>query len=150
MEFWYGDEENRTDLDHNYSEYTDLENNLTEHNTTHGTFAYVGGEDDSVYSFHLGKEVDRNYTWRIGEANGWRKLITPAGLGEFENASVGEVVWAKRMDDLVDVPMPDGRLRTQQLVDYVTMDHKLHPFGGKWFGSYALLLLSTKRFIWFH
>ena len=59
--FWYGSEENKTDLEHNYTEYAVLESNLTENNTTHGTFAYVGGEDDSVYSFHLGKEVNELY-----------------------------------------------------------------------------------------
>ena len=50
------------------------------------------------------------------------EIDTGCRIGEFENASLGDVVWAKRMDTLVDVPMPDGRERIQRMVDYVTMD----------------------------
>ena len=120
--FWYGEEENESDLENTYTTLAMLEANRTEDNTSLGMFAYVM-EDDSVYSFHKGKEADRNYSWRTGAAeNGWRKLIPAYGIGEFEDASLGDVVWSKKMDDLVDVPMPDGRLRTQRFVDYVTMD----------------------------
>ena len=129
LDFWYGEIKEKEDLE----TFPDLETLKSQYNLdptddingTHGQLAYVE-EDESVYSLHIAKENNRTYAWRenegIVEPNGWRKFISAAGLGEFENASLGHVVWAKRMDELVDVAMPDGRFRTQRLVDYVTMD----------------------------
>jgi hypothetical protein len=123
LTFWYGTEENKSDL-LTFETKNQMEANFTENdeiNGTHGQLVYVE-QDDIVYSLYKLAPNDVNYTSRLGQENGWRPLISAKGLGEFENASLGDVVWAKRMDELVEVPMPDGRMRRQRFVDYVTMD----------------------------
>ena len=51
-------------------------------------------------------------------------ILSATGLVEFENASLGDVVWAKRMDSPVQLPMPDGRLVKRRFVDYVSLGQK--------------------------
>lgn len=119
--FWYGDEENKTDLNISVSNFDELEALQTENNTSHGALAYVADEE-TVYSFHLGKALYRQYSWRNGTENGWRKLIPAKGIGEYANASLGDVVWTKKLDTPVEIPMPDGRLVPTRYIDYVTMD----------------------------
>ena len=126
--FWYGEEENKTDLE-TFPTLSSLQASFTETNGTMGMLAYVR-EDDSVYSYHLGKSNDRNYTWKKDTFNGWRRLIEATGIGEFENASVGEIVWAKKMDALTAFPLPDGREVTKRYIDYVTMDVSRGSFTG--------------------
>ena len=106
--FWYGGEENKTDLE-TFSTFASLEGNYTESNGTHGKLAYVEDED-TVYSFHQGKSSRRLYNWRNGSANGWRRLIDAQGIGEFEDASVGEIVWVKKMPTVTTLPLPAGRM----------------------------------------
>ncbi|MDG1356174.1 MAG: hypothetical protein P8P90_08005, partial [Opitutales bacterium] len=119
--FWYGSEENKTNLP-SFPSLSALEGNFTESNGTHGQFAYLEDEN-TVYNFHQGtNSTKRNYTWRNGTANGWRRLIDAKGIGEFENASVGEIVWVKKMDLVTTLPMPDGRMVDRLYVDYITMD----------------------------
>ena len=118
--FWYGSEENKSDLS-SFPTLTSLENNFTDTNGTHGQLAYVVDED-TVYSFHKGKSSNRTYSWRQGTANGWRRLIDAHGIGEFENASVGEIVWVEKMNTVTTLPMPDGRMVDRIKVDYITMN----------------------------
>ncbi|MEK9773973.1 MAG: hypothetical protein VW576_10470, partial [Opitutae bacterium] len=118
--FWYGGEENKTDLD-TFPTLASLEGNITDANGTHGLLAYVEDED-AVYSFHQGVSSRRLYNWRKGNANGWRRLIDAQGIGEFEDASVGEIVWVKKMPTVTTLPLPDGRMVDRLYVDYVTMD----------------------------
>ena len=118
--FWYGGEENKTDLD-NFPTLASLEGNFTSTNGTHGLLAYVEDEK-SVYSFHQGVTSRRDYNWRNGSPNGWRRLTDARGIGEFEDASVGEIVWVKKMPTVTTFPMPDGRMVDRLYVDYVTMD----------------------------
>ena len=118
--FWYGGEENKSDLS-SFPTLTSLENNFTDANGTHGQLAYVVDED-TVYSFHQGQSSNRTYSWRQGTANGWRRLIGAHGIGEFENASVGEIVWVEKMNTVTTLPMPDGRLVDRIKVDYITMN----------------------------
>ena len=117
--FWYGSEENKTDLP-SFPNLTGLEGNFTESNGTHGQFAYVVDED-AVYNFHQGTNSTKRsgYTWRDGAVNGWRRLIDAEGIGEFESASVGEIVWVKKMDTVTTLPMPDGRMVDRLYVDYI-------------------------------
>ena len=121
--FWYGEEQNSTDLT-TFENLEALEGHFTENNGTHGLMVYVS-EEDAVYSFHEGNSSGREYSWRYGASNGWRVLIEATGIGEFEDASVGEVVWAKKMDTVTELPMPDGRLVDRLIIDYVTMDENL-------------------------
>ena len=119
--FWYGKDQNKTDLD-TFPSFASLEGNITDSNGTHGAFAYVEDED-AVYSYHQGtNSTARSYSWRQGDANGWRRLIDANGIGEFENASVGEVVWVKKMDKATTFPLPDGRMVERVKIDYVTMN----------------------------
>jgi hypothetical protein len=119
--FWYGGEENKTNLD-TFPSFASLEGNITDANGTHGAFAYVEDED-AVYSYHQGtNSTIRSYSWRQGDENGWRRLIDANGIGEFENASVGEVVWVKKMDSPTTFPLPDGRMVERAKIDYVTMN----------------------------
>ncbi|MDA8805939.1 InlB B-repeat-containing protein [Opitutales bacterium] len=120
--FWYGSEENKTDLP-SFPNLTGLEGNFTESNGTHGQLAYVVDED-AVYNFHQGTNSTKRsgYIWRDGSDNGWRRLIDAEGIGEFESASVGEIVWVKKMDTVTTLPMPDGRMVDRLYVDYITMN----------------------------
>ena len=88
-------------------------------NGTHGQLVYVQN-DDVVYSF-VCLNLMMLTTLKIGSAKWLASLISAKVLASLKML-LEDVVWAKRMDNLVEVPMPDGRIRKQRLVDYVTMD----------------------------
>jgi hypothetical protein len=120
--FGFGDKLDKSQLDLNYSTLVNLENNHTENNTTRGTLAYVE-EKDAVYAFHMGKSPGKSYNWReSGINNKWRKLTPAFGYARYDAASLGDLVWSKRMIAPVEIPLPDGRVIRRSFVDYVTMD----------------------------
>ncbi len=108
-----------------------MESNFTDgggdYNGSIGQLTFVDSNDseEGVYSFYVGNDRDGSFNWRSGQVSGWRRHISATGLVEFENASLGDVVWTKRMDFPVQLPMPDGRLVKKRFVDYVTLDKNL-------------------------
>ena len=114
---------------------TELEISHTENNTQHGDLAVVeldnqGHTVDRVYSFHMGANPDANYTfeskWRkSGHPNGWRKHISAVGLGEYENAALGDVVWTKRLSLPAEITLRDGNTTKRRFVEYVSIDPEL-------------------------
>ncbi|MDA7790543.1 hypothetical protein N8988_00625 [Opitutales bacterium] len=107
-----------------------LETQKTEDNTSHGEQVLVQFNDDGnlinhVYSFHMGADPDRNYSYqnelrKDGQANGWRKHISAHGIGEYENAVLGDVVWTKRLSTPKEIVLPDQNTTMRRFVEYVT------------------------------
>ena len=101
----------------------------------HGALAVVekdnqGNIVDRVYSFHMGADPAAGYSyqdnWRkSGQPNGWRKHISAAGLGEYENAALGDVVWTKRLSLPAEITLPDGNTSKRRFVEYVSVDPSL-------------------------
>ena len=95
--------EESENLPESFDTYDQMEANFTDGNGdingTFGQLVYIEDEK-TVYSLYLGNDDNHSYKGRLGEENGWRVLLSASGLGEFENASLADVVWAKRMDDL--------------------------------------------------
>ena len=130
--FWYGQKEFESNLT-SFNSLLSVENNFTDgngdYNGSAGQLVYVDGsvdfEEEGVWVFHVGKDTNRSYNWKKGGSefeNAWRRQISAQGIVEFENASLGDVVWAKRMEAPVEVPMPDGRTILRRFVDYVSID----------------------------
>lgn len=128
--FWYGaNNETKQDLIIQETNQSDLRQNHAYPTVTQGDLGYVTGED-TAYSFHLGKDGARSYTWRMGTDNDWRIHSAAAGIGEFGDPEsldpdVSDVVWTKKLDIVTTIPLPDGRLDKRSYVDYVTLDVNL-------------------------
>ena len=136
--FGFGDEMDKTNLLIQENDLELLKQNHTENNTKHGDLALVlnnaqGDPINSVYSFHMGADPASNLTyqseWRkSGTANGWRRLVPAQGIGEYENAALGDVVWTKRLSTQTEIPLPDGNTSLRRYVEYVTDQIHLSSF----------------------
>jgi hypothetical protein len=130
--FGFGSEMDRTKLSIRENNFSDLILKHDETNTAHGDLALVlnnaqGDPINRVYSFHMGADPGSNLTyqnqWRkSGTANGWRRLVPAQGIGEYENAALGDVVWTKRLSNQTEIPLPDGNTSLRRYVEYVTDD----------------------------
>ena len=128
--FWYGQDDQFESNLTSFPSVSSMEGNFTDNdgdfNGSLGQFAYVDGSvnanEKGVWSFHMAIETNSSYNWRKGETDGWRKHIPAAGIVEYEDASLGDVVWTKRMDSPVDLTLPDGRIIKRRYVEYITRD----------------------------
>ncbi len=132
--FGYGQNMNKNLISIHKNSLNQLKVDQTENNTSHGELALVNEFDDfgtlisqTVYSFHMGANPTANYTfestWRkSGQANGWRKHEDAHGIGEYENAALGDVVWTKRLASPTDIDLPDGNTSERRFVEYVSVD----------------------------
>jgi len=136
--FGFGDKMDKTNLLIQENDLELLKQNHTENNTKHGDLALVlnnaqGDPINRVYSFHMGADPASNLTykseWRkSGTANGWRRLVPAQGIGEYENAALGDVVWTKRLSTQTEILLPDGNTSLRRYVEYVTDQIHLSSF----------------------
>ena len=126
--FWYGQTAMDASALNNFPSVTAMEGNYTdannEYNGTEGEFVYVAGAvdeaEEGVYTYHTGKDKNRSYNWRKAGGNGWRKHIPAVGYAEYEDASVGELIWTHRLPSPIELVLPDGRTILRKDIDYIT------------------------------
>ena len=53
------------------------------------------------------------------------KHISAVGLGEYENAALGDVVWTKRLSLPAEITLRDGNTTKRRFVEYVSIDPEL-------------------------
>ena len=112
----------------------------------HGQLVYMQN-DDVVYSLYVLEPDDVNYTLRLGQQNGWRPLISAKVLASLKML-LWKMLYGLRGWIILLKYLPDGRIRKQRLVDYVTMDaNYATPLRANGSAT-ALQFLSTKGPLW--
>ena len=78
---------------------------------------YVNGlvdDEEGVYNHHNGKEETVPTIRHKNDLDhGWRRLVPAQWIGGIRKCFFGDVVWTKKLDNPLEVPMPDGRLVRQ-------------------------------------
>jgi len=128
--FWYGEnkefESNLTSFDSLANARVHFTDGNGDFNGTLGELIFIDTNDSSeagVWSYHLGKDANRSYNWHKNNLdNDWRRHVSAQGFAEYDDASLGDVVWVKRLNRPVEVPLPDGRTVLRRYIEYVSLD----------------------------